>query len=225
MMRTANNGSDRLKFPHRFKKMYALTGQVRDRQLCIHRLKESSKKSKLSFAGKIAGLKKEIIDLAKKKDDWLSKKELAEIENGIIKKVPPIQSGAPIKKFFQQQTGIIKDIISRGNYPDKELHKIRKKIKDVVYIMEIFRQDLKKRLPFSFWDKAELKKAEDLADRLGSFNDAATALAFIKPADIQKAASPEKENLRALRSQWLAEKRRLKKEILSMMPTIKLDVF
>src|SRR5712671_976701 len=65
MLRLRAKKPEQLKYSHPFKKMYSLTGKIRDRQLCLDRIKETNKTYKGS---KQHDLKKEIKELAVKKD-------------------------------------------------------------------------------------------------------------------------------------------------------------
>ena len=122
-----------------------------------------------------------------------------------------------------QKLIICKEIIDKATYSDKELHTLRKTIKDAINILNIARDELKILLRFSCWNKMEIEKAADLSHILGLFNDASVSLSFIKPAEIKKSDAGEKDFLLLVRKKWLAEKLKLKKEILNKIPTIKWD--
>ena len=162
-------------------------------------------------------------DLKKKKDEFLSKKELEEIEERFIENAPEKIDNELIKKFFLQKLDAIREIIAEQNYKDDRLHNIRKCLKDLIYIIRIFRNDLKIPSLFLFWNKTELKNAEDLAHTLGLFNDACVALSFVKISDIKKENKDKQEKLLIIRRKWLSEKRRLKKEVLVKLHVIKLN--
>lgn len=223
MIRPVAEEPDQLKFTGKFKKLYSLTGKIRDRQLCLKRIKEYNKARDNKLRNKIYVLEKEIEEFAEKRDDFLTKREFAEIEEKIIKQIPVISGDVFMKNFFQQRLNVINEIVSKGEFKDKELHSIRKSIKDIIYITRIFRDGLKAPRPFPFWNETELKKAENLSHTLGLFNDACIALSFLVPADIKKADTGEKEHLQSVRRQWLAEKQKLKKDILNDIPGIKWD--
>jgi CHAD domain-containing protein len=224
MMRSGAEEHDHLRFPRKFKKMYSLTGKIRDRQLCIKRIKENEHGKDHKVQNKIEVLEEELKKLAGKRDDLPGEKELMEIEKKMSERAYGIRINLLVKNFLSQKLDGIKKIITAGEYKDKELHSIRKNIKDIVYIVRIFRVDCKTPLPFSFWNEPGLKKAEDLAHALGLFNDACIALSFILPADIKRDNSGEKEHLLSIRRKWLEEKRILKKEILIRIQEIKLDL-
>lgn len=211
MMRLMAEKPGELKFPHRFKKMYALTGKIRDRQLYLERVNE---KKPTYPASKIVALQKEINELKKRKDKLLSQKELTVIEMHIKNNLPTDVGAGLIKNFFAHKLAAIQEIISKNNYKDSKFHDIRKALKDILYIIRIFQNDLKIPLPFPFWSKPELKNAERLSHNLGLFNDAGIALSFVRSPDVKKAGQKEKVLLSAIRKKWMAEKRKLKKDIL-----------
>ena len=223
MLRLEAEEPHELKFPAVFKKMYSLAGKIRDRQLLLKRLEETKKISGDRLHKTISSFKQELEELTKKKDEILSKKEVEEIEEKIKKHIPAKVHATLIKKFFLQKSGVIKEIIAKADKKDKELHSLRKNLKDIIYVISIFRVKFKTAFHILPWDRAELKKAEDLSHTLGLFNDSYIALSFLKPAEIKKGDQEEKELLLLLRRQWLREKRKLKKEILNKIPEIKWD--
>jgi len=101
------------------------------------------------------------------------------------------------------------------------LHSVRKSLKDIIYVTTIFREDLRSRVPFSGLYRSDYKKAEQLAESLGSFNDITIALAFVSPSEIRKANPPERQYLQTLRRQWLMEKRQRKKDVLRKLMELK----
>jgi CHAD domain-containing protein len=220
MMRLEAEKPGSLKFSPRFKKMYLLTGKIRDGQLYLNLLKESNETYEGRLHQTISSFKKELGTLTKQKNVFLSKDQFAAIEEKIKKHLPCKADEKLIKEFLLQKLTNIKDIILKAVNKDNELHSLRKNIKDIIYVTSIYREF---KLPFHFLfrNKPKLKKAEDLSATLGLFNDECTALLFLKAADINKAATGEKEYLLSVRRQCLAQKRKLKKEILNKLPGIK----
>ena len=213
LLSSATPAPGQLKFPHKFKKMYSLMGKIRDRQLCLKRIKESENAREGRQSNKTHLLKKDVKELTARRNAFLTKREFKEIEKSIIELLPGIPADTLVKNFFHQKLQVISEIAVRGDYKDGELHDIRKSIKDIIYITRIFRDDLKTKIPFVFWNQDQLKKVEGLSHKLGLFNDACIALSLLQPANIEPDAI-EKERLKAIRQTWFLEKRRLKKEIL-----------
>ena len=73
---------------------------------------------------------------------------------------------------------------------------------------------MKIKLPFTFWNKRQEKEAEQLAQALGIYNDLYVDLSFLKRA-MKKNDHTKKNEMQSLRNIWLAEKRKLKREIVN----------
>ena len=217
MLRLSAAEPDELKYSHSLKKMYATAGKIRDRQLCLKRIKETAKAAART---KMHELKRDIKDLGHK-NHFPDKKDLQALSNNMISHLPPALP-ALAKDFVSRKLETIRSIQARATYHDTELHSIRKSLKDIFYIIGIYHDDLRTPLPFSLWDEEETKKIESFLEKLGLFNDSVIALSFVSLGEIRKAGKQEKEVLQAIRRQWLAEKRKLKKDILQELPGIKL---
>ena len=89
-------------------------------------------------------------------------------------------------------------------YEDDDLHTARKCIKDVIYIIKIYQDDMQLPLPFMPWNKKELQKAEHIAHILGLFNDARIELDLLQSVCISKPGSHN------IYSKWQKEKSKLK---------------
>ena len=135
--------------------------------------------------------------------------------------LPLLARTALIKDFVQQKLDTVKKISAKKEYRDKELHSVRKCLKDIIYVAAIFREDLRSRVPFTGLYRSDYKKAEQLADALGSFNDITIALSFVSPSEIRKADPGERQYLQSVRRQLLMEKRRLKKTVLRKLSEFK----
>lgn len=216
MLRLGAKEPGELKFPHGFKKMYSLMGKIRDRQLYIKYLEENK------LHKEIAATENEIKELKEKKDEFITRKELKDMEERFIQNSPAKIDNKLIEIFFRQKLDAISEIISKQNYKDDQLHIIRKCLKDLIYIIRIYRDDIKAPLHFLFWNKTDLKNAEVLAHTLGLFNDACVALSFSNSTAIKKNNKDEQEKLLEIRRNWLSQKRKLKNEILNKLYVIKM---
>ncbi|TMI75785.1 MAG: CHAD domain-containing protein [Bacteroidetes bacterium] len=212
--------TSQVKFPHSFKNVYLAAGQIRDRQLFIGRI-GPNKRSGNQAARKIHSLEKEIEERKNNNDLFLSRKDFDEMENNITMHLPLLARTALIKDFVQQKLDTVKKISAKKEYRDKELHSVRKCLKDIIYVAAIFREDLRSRVPFTGLYRSDYKKAEQLADALGSFNDITIALSFVSPSEIRKADPGERQYLQSVRRQLLMEKRRLKKTVLRKLSEFK----
>jgi len=207
-----------LKVPASFKEMYHTAGLIRDRQLCIKRIKAD----RLAGGGdlhKIHQLRKEIKDLSAK-GVFLAKKDFDDMEAGMIKHLPAVLPGTSGEDFVGQKLIFINGMIDKKEYADKDLHDIRKGLKDIIYITAVYKA-FKEETPAASLTEEDLKNAGTLAHELGLFNDAGIALSFLQPPEIRKAGAEEAKHLWAIRRRWLAEKRKLKKEVVAHIHEIK----
>jgi len=200
-----------LKLPHSIKGMYATAGQVRDRQLCIKRIKADRQTSGIALK-KMRQLRKEIKDISANAT-FVSKKEFENIETALIKSLPAVLSLTAGPDFVNQKLLRINAIIAKKEFGDKDLHDIRKGLKDIIFVTAMYENSTEES-PAVGWVEDDVKQAAAMANELGSFNDAGIALSFLSPPEIRKAETGEGKHLWAIRRRWLAQKRKLKKEIL-----------
>jgi len=200
----------------RLKKTYSTMGKIRDRQLCLKRIKQNERADDGRFRNEVHSLEKKIKELEEKRSGFLTKNEFEAIEEDIIKVLPIASADVLVSGFFQQKLNVINKIASKSELSDQELHNVRKAIKDIIYITRIYRDDLNMPLPFPFWNEAELEMAESFSHKLGLFNDTCISLSFLASPEINKTKMPAHEHLQVMRRRWLSEKRKLKKRILEL---------
>jgi CHAD domain-containing protein len=215
--------STQLKLPKELKKMHKRGGVLRDLQLHQKRIRKAIENSKNKQLNTRDLLKPEIKETKKTKQKLLSIKEFIDSEKALKNKLPDHFSPATIRRFFREKQDVIIAIIRKGRYSDKELHNIRKKIKDILYILKLYREDIKKPLGFRFWTSKELQQVKDLEELLGQYNDVYNAMRFLSMDHINKHDGEEKKLLLAVRREVVAEKRKLKKEILDVVVRLNLD--
>jgi CHAD domain-containing protein len=207
---------DDLKLPHRVKKIYSVAGKIRDRQLWLDRIKAEKIRGHSSFV-LVKRVRKEIGDLGKKREIFLSRQAFEEIGEKLVDRLPPVLSPALVEQFIHEKRGAIDLIMQRDRYTDIDIHSIRKNLKDILYVSSITTNELEITLSNSVWNRAVLEKTGDMADLLGSFHDAGTALSFLAPSEIKNAGENEKMALLSTRRRWLGEKRKLKENVLKQI--------
>ena len=213
---------DALKLPPKIKKMYRYAGKVRDRQLHHKRMKAAIKKNEPQFA-EIKIVWKDVAGKKKKRENtWLSGKDFLAAELKLKKNLPNEMESAAIHAFFNLKLDHILSLANKGSFTDEELHSTRKSLKDIIYIIKLYHSEMKVKLPFIFWKKDQEEVAEQLAHELGTFNDLCMDLSFLKKAKKMNNDS-ERKAMQSLRNIWLAEKRKLKKQIVSSIT--KADLF
>ncbi len=214
---------DKLEIPASLKEMHKSGGRYRDLQLHQQRIRETVKKNTAITITMSSLLKEGNQQLKKERQDFFQHKNFPAAERKLQEELPDKYNIETIKRFFRDKLDIIAGIIAAGTYHDKELHNIRKKLKDVLYIIKLYRIDIKKPLGFRFWNKAELQHVKGLEDKLGLVNDIHNALVLLQSEKINQFAGKEKKLLLSIRRQLVAEKRKLKTQIIFFLQELPLD--
>lgn len=194
--------------------MHKKGGVFRDLQLHQQRIRKAIETNKNIAYDTADLIKPEVKETKKTKEELLSIKEFADSEKKIRNHLPDGYNKNTTRRFFQENLAVILDIIQKGRYSDKELHDIRKKLKDILYIIKLFKEDIGKPMGFRFWNAKELQQVKDLEDLLGFYNDACNALGFLKMRDINNHKEQEKKLLLSVRREVVAEKRKLRLQVL-----------
>lgn len=204
---------DTLKIPHCIKKIYSTSGEIRERQLWLDRIKKEKLPGYSSFA-LVKQVKKDMRKLEKKKDIFLSRKDFGDVAEKLIDRLPSVLSSAFFEEFIRQKRSTIETIVRNDRLSDIGIHDIRKNLKDILYGSVIATTDFKIKIPNSTWNKSDREKNERMTELLGSFHDSVTSLSFLSLSEIRKTNENEKASLLSTRQRWLAEKRKLKRSVL-----------
>jgi CHAD domain-containing protein len=103
-------------------------------------------------------------------------------------------------------------ILGLADYTDEEIHLIRKNLKDMIYVIEIFEKRYAGTI--GFWKKKQVKEAVELSDRLGAFNDGCINLSFLQPGKLNKLSVEEQGILYTVKLNWLKDKKALKDNLM-----------
>jgi CHAD domain-containing protein len=169
--------SDRLsvlKVPKAFKKMYSTLGKVRDLQLMNARDNDNAIHS-------VPGIHHELKKLkVKAGKQMLDSRELLLIRNDLLRSVPGTITRHMVLQFITHNYLSAKEIADKKEIEDDQLHELRKLIKDIIYLFEIFEKDLKEPLRIQGWNRKVLASLESMAHLLGNFNDLCSTCIFLE---------------------------------------------
>ena len=213
----------RLELNGPLKKMHKSGGRFRDLQLHRQRVKEAMTGTiKVNYDKRLL----QDIDRAirKEKKEFLSHDRFNDTEKELKKHLPDDYRVGDIKEFFRGQLQVIADIIAEAKYRDKQMHTIRKRLKDILYIIKLYSLDLRQPLGFRFWNKVRLQHAKETEDLLGFLNDSNNALKLISPGLVNQYGPAEKRMFLLIRRKLLAEKRKLKEQAITAVSKLVLTV-
>jgi len=198
--------SKQLIIPPAVKDLYHAAGAVRDTQLFRVHAAEWAAGQSISLPYYLRQLEKQLFAakeaLVKAVEEVDVDKEFQKMAKGL----PKALDDAAIRKFIHQKVAAIQ-IILLALEKDKELHSIRKHLKDIIYNIRIFDNDWGISFPIIAW-RSE-KRLQHTADALGDFNDQCTALSFLSEAAGRDLPREEK----AVIAQWISRKREEKESM------------
>jgi CHAD domain-containing protein len=206
------NNHDKLKIPRSLKDVYQKAGQARDLQLHRENI-ETGEKPQAGPAGHLQLLNKKLATAKKKLKKVMKPELLQEAQQKIGKKLPEYFTETSTVNFVSDKMSGARDIISRKIVSDKDLHTIRKYLKDIIYVAMIFEKDLSLPFPVKNWNPEKEKHFTDLANQLGKFQDCCTSLTQL--GEDLRAAAPgaEKKLIHVIHLEQQRLKRSLKQEL------------
>jgi len=209
-----NQNKTQLKLPGSIKKMYRFVGQIRDEQLHQQRLgvNHSINIHRTSLSTH-EGWKKYILT-----DEKLNREEAK-----IVKLLPLQLNEQMLQHFFSIKKKKIYTVILNNAFTDKNLHTIRKALKDLIYISRLLHQQHTVS-GYIFRQRIDLKKAETLAQSLGIFNDICTALSRLSLPASTDMEEKEKLQVKSYRRRWMTAKRNRKKTLARRLEKFKDEV-
>jgi len=205
-----------LKVPKSLKKIYSVTGEVRSLQLQLSQTNNPTKNNN-GLAQYHQQLENELDSRMEELKILFDGKAILSKEKKIISKIPESIDNLVIIKFYQLNIKAINDIIVLGEFSDEELHSVRKRLKDMIYVSKILQESGDQLPQANFLKEENLSSAEKIAQDLGMFNDLSSGLQFLKPGDFNDIGSEEKIKLESIRSEWNLRKMDLKADLVRLI--------
>ena len=195
-----------------WKKLYDLTGEVRDRQVHLHLVKNLFD-SNADFPATYCGLIEVEMSAASQnlkrvtENDALLHMYYQTITNSIPRKI----SVEKLKEYIYQLLIEVRNILWLTYKKDEYLHECRKYLKDAQYMLSIFDEQLASDpIP----NMPEAQKIEDGGRALGEFQDQCVALRFFSASYLNRLPAKEKDLLKRTQAVVLKEKNRTKNSVI-----------
>ena len=208
LLSTVLDDPDDLKLPRSLKEIYASAGRIRDIQLQITRMEEAGKQ--ILAPGYLLYLQFELGRRKKAFHDLFKAKSYAKAKEKIMENLPEPMPVPAIIDFYNKKMGFVRSLLAAIELPDEDWHRVRKVIKDLVYIFKTLNEEISGNLQATFWNEEQLAHAGAIAHELGRFNDVCIALNFLRPSWLIEFIPQERKQLQSLRLAWLSHKRNLK---------------
>lgn len=163
------------KLPKKFRKLYSLSGNIRDAQLMIKR----AGKAEPEVPEYVSWLEAQKAAAQQDFRDFYDSAIIVKMEKNLKKIEPQPLSVVTMRDFFAGHMADIEKILHKKGLEEEDLHDIRKKVKDLLYVAKVAAE---------FWPEGleeagvsgMLQSLDDLAERAGNFNDQHNALVSIE---------------------------------------------
>lgn len=198
------------KFPKPLNKLYKALGSLREWQIQKTNIVQASGEMHFAIPTnymhkinlKTFADQRRVMELIQKLPDMKKMKDQIK-SNG-----PDELSPASIIRFIQTKIHAVQVVVKSGKEDDESMHDMRKKIKDIQYVLsgiaktgEIDEQS------------SPLESVQEVSGQLGDYHDLCTSLALLKKElQISNTETGEKKMLRKIKESWQAEKLKLRKQ-------------
>lgn len=201
---------DTAHFPKQIKNFYKLLGTIRILQLQQLKISEAIKKTKSVVPeAYLHILRTETDKQIEKANKLLLNKNLFK-EKKLTGKLPAKISKAALNNYLSFQKNKLLRLISEENISDKQIHQIRKILKDIFYVHP-YVMNKKKSAADPFFDRKNIKEITDI---LGNFHDACVALSLLSPEYLSKISSQqERDSLPAIHDKLQKERKEIRAKI------------
>lgn len=202
--------NDKIKIPGKLKRIYRCTGELRDLQLLEQKLALSSIPGDMSRQTCLDNIRLDIQALKEQFAEIAQKKIIAAARNKTDNDLPRRCTLPGIIKFATKNWDSINTLISMHQFRDKQIHAVRKNLKDLSYNLKHFKGAEVDILSLGNWNNSSIQYIETLMDALGNFQDNGKAVALLTRyiADDRNAAY--QPALKKVVKAWEMEKQRRK---------------
>jgi CHAD domain-containing protein len=216
LVRMAEVEKKKLEMPLSLKDVYTVTGEIRDRQMQMERLREWFANEVLYPPQYTQLIRQETADYGDQLHPLTENDAILRIcEHKIKTALPSKISNKSIRTFLQNQLFEIRNILWLTYKKDDYLHSCRKHLKDLQYIVDaigIENLDQESITGLPTFDQLQLA-----AQELGNFNDQCVTLVFLSSSYLNRLPGEEKIILASYKTKLQKEKTRNKNKLISSL--------
>lgn len=213
-------GGKQVKIPKLLKKIYHITGKIRDLQLQQQRFLDFTSHLPKGSIAYIRILQNRIYKEERILIKNFHSQTILDCRRKMIHKLPNKIPPKQIIGFMEQKVKNIQSILAEGHFSDGNLHQIRKQLKDLFYIIKIT-QAFKSAIRFdSKLLNMDENKFASLLDQLGKFEDKCKSIMLLKISWIIKLKPYGRKLLFQIKSDWIKEKLFMKQLLIEAVKSV-----
>ncbi len=217
MIAQENEAAGELKISKKLKKVYTISGSIRDLQLQQHRILEATKQEPKKPQAYLLLLQKEIGNLKHEQAEICLEDPVAESKNKTNASIPNDFQLTGFHSFIQKKWMAINTIILSDHFSEDNIHSIRKGLKDLFYNLKIYKGVEFNILSQRIWRGKNEKYFSHLLDELGTFQDKCTAIALMKSYWLNSLTIYNRELLERIKKVWIKDKVTLKQMLVTKL--------
>ena len=206
-----------LQMPLKLKAVYQSSGKVRDLQLFLHQIGNAADAALLPVYCKCCN--QQLFSCKEQAVQAIEDLQFKKVIHSIKKELPGHLQADTLRKFMQQKKAAIHIVLMVAN-DEKDLHTIRKHLKDIIYVIRIYEHDFE--MPFPIQEYTNEKALSDMAARLGDFNDCCIAVSLLQMLCVNESMNNEKLLLQQLQQNWVHQKKEQQNKLLREVQTLAL---
>lgn len=207
-----------LQIPDKLKAVYQNGGKVRDLQLFLAQLQAMEVAPALPVC--VAHWNRQLFGYKEQTVRSIEAVHFKKLLGDITKELPSQLHNDTLNKFIQRKIAAIHLVLLAADN-EKDLHTIRKQLKDLIYVSRIYENEWNIPFPVRGW-KSE-KELSDLADTLGDFNDRCLELSLLQSGYSNDCSDDEKYKLQELQKNWLQQKEAQQQQLLLQVQALKME--
>jgi len=202
----------KLPMPDAIKTVYKTAGEVRDIQLFLSLINGLPAAGALPVF--VSGWQKQLFSCKEALVKAIEEANFKKITSSIKKELPDQLQDDTIQQFMHEKIAAIRIILLAAE-EENDLHDIRKNLKDIIYNIRLFENDLQ--IPFPIPTFAGETALSDMASRLGDFNDHCIALGMLQAHTGNHLPAEEQKLLDELQSGWQQQKEKEQQQLLQQV--------
>jgi CHAD domain-containing protein len=205
------------------KKAYHVSGVIRDLQMQLRQNQEASDQGLNIPLAYFNYVNKEIEKLKPGFLERISERQVNKSKKKTDLAIPVEFSVPDFNLFIQKKRDVVNAVITAGHLGDKQIHKIRKNLKDLFYDLKIYEWAGQEIISKRIWKGKDEPYFYQLLEELGSFQDKCIAISLLKTFLVKRLKNSDRKQLERIQKIWIENKRSMKKLLVMKLRSV--DIF
>lgn len=218
LLQEGKGGRD-LEMPADIRNMYHAAGRVRDLQLFVPQVAAKEAVDGIVLAEYGGYLQQRLFRAKESLVRVIENMHAGKGVDQLTRALPATLEDKIIRRFIHRKIASV-HVIMLALEQDRELHSIRKQLKDILLNIRLFDSDWGISFPVTAW-RSE-KRLTEVASLLGDYNDRCRALSFLSESMIYTLPDVEKGLLRNWRADMLHEKETIRQQVVEQLSQLQL---